>query len=85
MATAIRTIGHDDRLSLVEHLDELRTRLIACALVFVAAFALCGWQNDRILDFVQQPLEEASEAKGDRKSKDEYPQRGGYDDPTRRL
>ena len=28
MATAIRTIGHDDRLSLVEHLEELRTRLI---------------------------------------------------------
>jgi hypothetical protein len=22
---------------------------------------------------------------GDRKSKDEYPQRGGYDDPTKRL
>ena len=28
MATAIRTIGHEDRLSLVDHLEELRTRLI---------------------------------------------------------
>ena len=31
MATAIRTIGHEDRLSLVDHLDELRTRLIVSA------------------------------------------------------
>ncbi len=28
MASAIRTIGHEDRLSLVDHLEELRTRLI---------------------------------------------------------
>ena len=70
MATRLRPIGHEDRLSLVEHLDELRNRLVACALVFTAAFALCGWQNDRILEFVQQPLEEATEAKGDKDSKD---------------
>ena len=31
MATAIRPIGHEDRLSLVDHLDELRTRLIVSA------------------------------------------------------
>ena len=30
MATALRPIRHEDRLSLVEHLDELRTRLIIC-------------------------------------------------------
>ena len=28
MVSTIRTIGHEDRLSLVDHLDELRTRLI---------------------------------------------------------
>ena len=28
----VRPIGHEDRLSLVEHLDELRTRLIICSL-----------------------------------------------------
>ena len=28
MAPALRPIGHEDRLSIVEHLDELRTRLV---------------------------------------------------------
>jgi hypothetical protein len=26
-----RLIGHDERLSIVDHLDELRSRLIVCA------------------------------------------------------
>jgi sec-independent protein translocase protein TatC len=37
----LRPVGHDERLSLVEHLDELRTRLIYCILVLVAAFSVC--------------------------------------------
>ena len=56
---AIRPVGHDDRLSLVEHLDELRTRLILCIVAFVLAFSLCYWQNDRILDIVNKPLDHA--------------------------
>ncbi len=30
MAKALRPIGHEDRLSIVDHLDELRSRLIVC-------------------------------------------------------
>jgi sec-independent protein translocase protein TatC len=60
MATALRPIHHDDRLSLVEHLDELRTRLILCIVAFLAAFALCFWQNDRILDIMDRPLEKSA-------------------------
>ena len=30
MATALRPIGHEERLTLVDHLEELRTRLIIC-------------------------------------------------------
>jgi sec-independent protein translocase protein TatC len=60
MATALRPIHHDDRLSLVEHLDELRTRLILCIVVFLAAFAVCFWQNDRILDIMDRPLEKSA-------------------------
>ncbi|HEY6762253.1 MAG TPA: twin-arginine translocase subunit TatC [Baekduia sp.] len=56
---AIRPVGHEDRLSLVEHLDELRTRIILCVVAFVLAFSLCYWQNDRILDIVNKPLEHA--------------------------
>ena len=32
----LRPVGYEDRLSIVEHLDELRTRLIWCIVVFVA-------------------------------------------------
>ena len=39
--TVVRPVGHEDRLSLIEHLDELRTRLIVCICVFVVAFAVC--------------------------------------------
>lgn len=52
----IRPIGHEDRLSVVEHLDELRTRLIICAVAFVAAWALTAWQNHLVLEIVNAPL-----------------------------
>jgi sec-independent protein translocase protein TatC len=64
MATALRPIAHDDRLSLVEHLDELRTRIIICLAAFIACFALCFWQNDRILELMDRPLEQSAFTKG---------------------
>jgi sec-independent protein translocase protein TatC len=57
MATAIRTIGHEDRLSLVEHLEELRTRLIVSGVVLVAVFGVCLWQNHALLHLISRPLE----------------------------
>ena len=57
MASAIRTIGHEDRLTLVEHLDELRTRLIVSALALAAAFGICMWQNGPLLKLVNRPLD----------------------------
>jgi sec-independent protein translocase protein TatC len=55
MATAIRTIGHDERLSVVEHLDELRARLIVSALALAIAFGVCMWQNHALLRFINAP------------------------------
>lgn len=55
MARALRPISHDDRLSLVDHLDELRRRLIISVVTLVAAFAFCFWQNNAILDIVTEP------------------------------
>ena len=52
----LRPIGHDDRLSLVEHLDELRTRLILCIVAFALAFSFTYWQNDEVLDLVNKPV-----------------------------
>jgi sec-independent protein translocase protein TatC len=52
----VKAVSHEDRLTLVEHLDELRTRLIVCIAVFAAALALCFWQNQLLLDIAQAPL-----------------------------
>ena len=57
MATALRPIGHEDRLSLVEHLDELRSRLIVCVVAFVAAFGSATGRTTRSCDIVNKPLE----------------------------
>ncbi len=56
MVSAIRTIGHEERLSLVDHLDELRTRLIVSAAVLAVAFGFCLWQNHLLLQIINQPL-----------------------------
>jgi sec-independent protein translocase protein TatC len=56
MARAIRTIGHEDRLSLVDHLDELRTRLIISGIVLAVAFGVCLWQNHALLRIINKPL-----------------------------
>jgi len=52
----IKPIDHEDRLSIVDHLDELRTRLMVCAFVFVISLALCFWQNDLLLEIANKPL-----------------------------
>jgi sec-independent protein translocase protein TatC len=61
MATAIRTIGHDERLSIVDHLEELRTRLIVSAVAFGVVFAVCLWQNHALLNFINKPLHKQTE------------------------
>jgi sec-independent protein translocase protein TatC len=56
VAKALRPIGHDDRLSIVDHLDELRTRLIIWGVALVVAFGFCFWQNQRLLDALNRAL-----------------------------
>jgi sec-independent protein translocase protein TatC len=56
----LRPVAHDEQLSLVEHLDELRTRLIVSIGVLSVLFAVCFWQNDRVLDIVNKPVEETA-------------------------
>lgn len=51
-----RPTSHKDRLSLVEHLDELRFRIIVTVAAFVVAFALSFWQNHLVLDLLNRPL-----------------------------
>jgi sec-independent protein translocase protein TatC len=51
-----RPVGHEDRLTLVEHLDELRTRIVISVFAFVVALVLCFWQNHLLLDIINDPL-----------------------------
>lgn len=52
----IRRLAPDDEVSLVEHLDELRTRIILALIAFGVALGLCFWQNHLILRIVNEPL-----------------------------
>jgi sec-independent protein translocase protein TatC len=56
MPPRVKAVTHEDRLTLVEHLDELRSRLIVCAVVLGVALALCFWQNHLLLEIAQGPL-----------------------------
>ncbi|MGZ4384552.1 MAG: twin-arginine translocase subunit TatC [Gaiellaceae bacterium] len=61
MRSRIRPVAHQDQLTLVEHLDELRARLIVCIAVFGVALALCFWQNHLLLEIASGPLPSAHE------------------------
>ena len=57
MATAaVRSIGHEDRVSVVDHLEELRARLIVSLAVIAVAFGFCFWQNHALLNIINAPL-----------------------------
>jgi sec-independent protein translocase protein TatC len=56
MPTALRPIRHDDRLSIVDHLDELRSRLIISGIALAIAFGLCFWQNHSLLNILNRAL-----------------------------
>lgn len=52
----VRPITHEDRLTVVDHLDELRSRVFVALIAFGVAFALTVWQNHLILDILNRPL-----------------------------
>lgn len=43
-------------MSLMEHLDELRKRIVNCAIYLAAGFFLCWFLRDRIVELFQAPL-----------------------------
>jgi sec-independent protein translocase protein TatC len=56
VSKVLRPIGHDDRLSIVDHLDELRSRLIVCMVALLVAFGVCFWQNHALLNLLNKAL-----------------------------
>jgi sec-independent protein translocase protein TatC len=55
-APRLRAAKFDEEMTLVEHLDELRNRIIASLAVLVIACGLCFWQNDLLLEIANKPL-----------------------------
>ena len=52
----IHAANFEDRMTLVEHLDELRSRIIISIGSLVVIGALCLWQNHILLDLANAPL-----------------------------
>ena len=52
----VKAASFDDRLTIVEHLDELRSRLIFCGISLVIVTVLCFWQNHTLLEIANAPL-----------------------------
>ena len=63
MSRFLRPIGHEDRLSIVDHLDELRSRLMICAAALLVAIGVTFWQNHRLLHLLNRELPAATNTK----------------------
>jgi sec-independent protein translocase protein TatC len=56
----LRPIGQEDRLSIIDHLDEVRSRLLICLAALLVVFCLCFWQNHPLLNLLNHALPAAS-------------------------
>jgi sec-independent protein translocase protein TatC len=57
----LKPVAHEEQLTLVEHLDELRSRIFVSLAALVPALVLCGWQNSLIIDILNRPLPKGQE------------------------
>ena|SRR5215207_2589421 len=85
MATRLKPIGHEDRLSLVEHLDELRTRILICAFTLAIAGGLCFWQDDLLLNTINEPLNKTAFKSSCDTTKDPLEQSNCWQQEQKRL
>ena len=53
----VRPVHHEEHLSVVEHLDELRSRIIISLGIIAVAFAVCFWQHAPLLHLLGKPLQ----------------------------
>jgi sec-independent protein translocase protein TatC len=57
---ALTGVDHEVRLSPVDHLGELRVRLMVSGIALTIAFGLAFWQNHALLNVLNRPLERAT-------------------------
>jgi sec-independent protein translocase protein TatC len=55
----LRELDPTGQMSFLEHLDELRRRLVNSVIIVVVAFCLCWFLSDRIYNFLSVPIREA--------------------------
>jgi sec-independent protein translocase protein TatC len=55
----VKALAYEDEVSLVDHLDELRARVVVSLAVFGVALALCFWQNQLLIELANAPLPSA--------------------------
>ena len=84
MARPLAPIRHEEELTLVDHLGELRTRLFSTLAFVIVVFALVFWQSDRVLAIITDPIDHALST-ADRSTTDGDPRdsdglRFGYDE-----
>ena len=52
----LKPIDHEDQLTVVDHLDELRSRLMVAGAAFLVAFGLTTWQSHLVIEILNAPL-----------------------------
>ena len=55
-AFPLRAVAHEERLTVTEHLSELRARLLLSVAVLAVLFAGCLWQSRSLLHVLNAPL-----------------------------
>ena len=60
--TALRPIRHEDRLSVIDHLDELRTRLFVSVGALLVAFCICFAFNGQLITVLNRALPPAAKS-----------------------
>jgi sec-independent protein translocase protein TatC len=60
----LRRVAREERLSVVDHLDELRNRLIVSVLTLVVAFAVAYGFHEQLIELLEQPLPQRFEDSG---------------------
>ncbi|MCG8357423.1 MAG: twin-arginine translocase subunit TatC [Kiloniellales bacterium] len=64
MTTTTDDDGTGGRMPLLEHLVELRSRLLKCVVALIVAFLICFYFADEIFEFLAEPLLRIMEARG---------------------
>jgi sec-independent protein translocase protein TatC len=59
-----RAISHEARVPVLDHMDELRMRLIVSAATLAVAFGFTFWHSHAVLRVLNQPLANATTGKG---------------------